>query len=223
MPKRPKPEPKKAASERRWRGLLPLLYAVLLLASVLLSYALAGGVNSFFEGVLGEEAQGRLEAPFVEELLKPLGLVVLAAVLWRANRVGKVSVDWLKSVKVCYAIGYASGLVFGLLENLLSYEKFSDLRALTPFSHALGAGMVCVGIYYVLARGKWGLGRFAFLYSMAILLHFAWNNLESPAALAVLGLSEMAIGLAAFLVSLRIELRGRFGILAKRRRLPQGM
>lgn len=204
MPKRPKPKSKTVGPKRRGRGLLPLLFAVLLLASVLLSYSLAVGINSFFEGILGKETQAKLEAPFVEELLKPLGLVVLAITLTRAKRIGRAGVDWLRSIRACYAIGYASGLVFGLLENLLSYEKFSGLRALTPFSHAFGAGMVGVGIYYVLTRGKGGLGRFAFLYSIAALLHFAWNNI--PAARAVLGASEMAIGFAAFLFCLLIGL-----------------
>ena len=202
MPKRPKTESKTAGPERRGRGLLPLLFAVLLFASVLLSYALAVGINSFFEGIMGEKTQAELEAPFVEELLKPLGLVVLAITLTRAKRIGRAGIDWLRSIKACYAIGYASGLVFGLLENWLSYEKFSGFRAATPFSHALGAGMVGVGIYYVLTRGKGGLGRFAFLYSVAVLLHFAWNNIESRTTLGVLGVCETIIGIATFLLVL---------------------
>ena len=200
---------------RRAHGLLPPLYAVLLFASVLLSYILAGTINSFFEGVMGKEAQAELEAPFVEELLKPLGLIVLAAVLWLVNRLWKARVNWLKSMKACYTIGYASGLVFGLLENWLSYEKFSGLRAIAPFSHALGAGMVGVGIYYVLTRGKGGMGRFAFLYSIAVLLHFAWNNISD--ARAVLGVSETIIGLAAFLFFILPEF-GRRPSRAKRHR-----
>ncbi len=220
MPKRPKPESKTAGPKRWGRGLLPLLCAVLLLVSVLLSYVLAVGINSFFEGILGEKAQAELEAPFVEELLKPLGLILLAAVLWWANRIGKVRVDWLKSAKVYYTIGYVSGLVFGLLENLLSYEKFSGLRGIAPFSHAFGAGMVGVGIYYVLTRGKGGLGMFAFLYSIAALLHFAWNNIL--AARAVLGAFETIIGLAAFLVFFQLELRGRFGFPPKGSGSPTG-
>lgn len=213
MQRRPKTESKTTGLKQRGRGLLPLLCAVILLASVLISYILAVGINSFFEGILGKETQTKLEAPFVEELLKPLGLIILAAVLWRANRLGKVRIDWLKSLKVYYTIGYVSGLVFGLLENLLSYEKFSGLRGIAPFSHAFGAGMVGVGIYYVLTRGKGGLGRFAFLYSVAALLHFAWNNIL--AARAVLGLSETVIGLAAFLFSLLIWRRRRSGAKCK--------
>jgi hypothetical protein len=52
---------------------------------------------------------------------------------------------------------------------------------------------------------------------VAALLHFAWNNIESPVVLAVLGLSEMAIGLAAFRVSLQIELKRRFGASRQKR------
>lgn len=56
MPKRPKPKSKTVGPKRWGRGLLlPLLCAVLLLASVWLSYALAGGINSFFEGILSAE------------------------------------------------------------------------------------------------------------------------------------------------------------------------
>jgi hypothetical protein len=55
------------------------------------------------------------------------------------------------------------------------------------------------------------------LDSMAALLHFAWNNIESLVVLAVLWLSEMAIGLAAFLVSLQIELKRRFGASRQKR------
>jgi RsiW-degrading membrane proteinase PrsW (M82 family) len=183
-----------------------------LLASVLLSYALAVGINSFFEGILGEKTQAELEAPFAEELLKPLGLIILAIALPRAKRIGRAGVGWLKSIKACYAIGYASGLVFGVLENWLSYDRFSGFRAATPFLHALGTGIVGVGIYYVLTRGKRGLGRFAFLYSVAFSFHFAWNNIESPVALAVLGASETVIGLAAFL----------FPILTGLRMMPSG-
>jgi len=186
-----------------------------LLIFVLLSYILAGTINSLFEGILGEKAQAELEAPFVEEFLKPLGLVVLTIVITRAKRIGRAGIGWLRSIKAYYAIGYASGLVFGLLENWLSYEKFSGLRAIAPFSHALGAGMVGVGIYYVLTRGKGGMGRFAFLYSVAVLLHFAWNNISD--ARAVLGVSETIIGLAAFLFFILPEF-GRRPSRAKRHR-----
>lgn len=207
MPKCPKPESKTAGPKRWRRGLLLLLFAVLLLASVWLSYALAVGINSFFEGILGEKTQAELEAPLVEELLKPLGLIVLAAVLSLANRIGSIKIGWLKSVKVCYAIGYASGLVFGVLENWLSYGTFSGFRAATPFLHALETGVVGVGIYYVFTRGKRGLARLVFLYSAAVLLHFAWNNIESLAALRMFGASATVIGLAAFLFPLLVGLR----------------
>jgi len=194
-----------AGPRRQGRKLL-FLCAALWLVSVFASFFLAGDINSFFKGILGEETQKKLEAPFVEELLKPLGLIILAAVFWSVNRLWKAGIDWLKSMKVCYAIGYASGFVIGVLENWITYKKFSGLRAATPFSHALGAGIVGVGIYYVLTRGKRGLGRFVFLYSTAVLLHLAWNNIEFSVARAVLGLFETVIGFVAFLLSLLAKL-----------------
>lgn len=134
-------------------------------------------------------------------------LILLAAVLWLANRIGSIKIDWIKSVKVCYAIGYASGLVFGLLENWLSYGTLSGIRAATPFLHALETGMVGVGICYVLTRGRRGLVRLFFLYSGAVLLHFDWNS-GSLAVWRVLGASGTVIGLAVFLFSL-LAWRGR--------------
>lgn len=118
---------------QKLRFLLFSLYAVMFFASVLLSYALAGHVNSFLEGLMGKEAQGKLGAPFVEELLKPLGLVVLAAVLLWTSRAKSVKIDWFKSTNTFYAIGYTGGLIFGVLENWLSYREFSGFRPLPLF------------------------------------------------------------------------------------------
>ena len=196
-----------AGPRRQGRKLL-FLCAALWLVSVFASFFLAGDINSFFKGILGEETQKKLEAPFVEELLKPLGLIVLATVFWSVNRLWKAGIDWLKSMKVCYAIGYASGFVIGVLENWITYKEFSGFRAATPFSHALEAGIVGVGIYYVLTLGKRGLGRFALLYSTAVLLHLAWNNIKPSIVLAMLGVFEVVIGLAAFLFSLLATMRG---------------
>jgi RsiW-degrading membrane proteinase PrsW (M82 family) len=179
---------------------------ILVFFSVYLAYTLAGEINSFFKGVLGEEIQKKLEAPFVEELLKPLGLLILAVVLWLANRIESVRVNWLRSIKVDYTVGYVSGLTFGLLEDWLSYGTFSGFRATTPFLHAFETGILGVGIYYVLTRGKRGLVKLIPLYFAAVSLHLAWNNIGSPVALAVLGVSSTVVGMAAFLLLLLSEL-----------------
>jgi len=199
--KNPKSKSKIAGSKRRKRRFLFLLLcviAILVSGSILVSFVLTGIINSFFKGVLGEWAGARIEAPIVEELLKPLSLVILAAVLSRANRKRSVRINWLRSIKVDYAIGYASGLAFGVLESGITYGTFSGLRAITPFLHALGTGIVGIGIYYMLARGKRGIVKLIPLYFLAVFLHAAWNAIGSQAVLTVFGLSTILIGIAAF-------------------------
>jgi RsiW-degrading membrane proteinase PrsW (M82 family) len=163
------------------------------------SFILTGIINSFFKGVLGEEVGARIEAPIVEELLKPLSLVILAAVLSLANRKRSVRINWLRSMKVDYAIGYVSGLTFGVLESEIAYGTFSGLRSVTPFFHAFNTGLVGIGIYYVLAGRKKGLTKLISLYFSVVLLHSAWNSIGSQAVLAVFGLSAMIIGLIVLL------------------------
>jgi len=168
---------------RRGKALIYLSCTILLLISAYLSSHLAGPINSFFVGILGKDVSTKFEAPFVEELLKPLGLVILAAVLLQAekrsrakNRGRPIRIDWLKSMKVDYAIGYASGFIFGVLESWLIYGTFSGLRSVTPFLHATTTGIVGVGIYYVLTGGNRGIVKLIPLYFLAVLLHSAWNS-----------------------------------------------
>ena len=180
---------------RRGKALIYLFCTTLLIISAYVSSSLAANINSFFRGVLREETHARIEDPIVEELLKPLSLVILAAMFSLANRKRSVRINWLRSMKVDYAIGYASGLTFGVLESGIAYGTFSGLRAITPFLHALGTGIVGIGIYYMLARGKRGIVELIPLYFSAVLLHSAWNSIGSQAVLAVFGLSTMIIGL----------------------------
>jgi RsiW-degrading membrane proteinase PrsW (M82 family) len=164
------------------------------------SWFLAGTINSFFAGIMGKDASAKFEAPFVEELLKPLGLVILAAVLLReekrlrTKKKRPVRIDWLRSMKIDYAIGYASGLTFGVLESWLSYGTFYGLREVTPFFHAFTTGMVGIGVYFVLTKRKRGLVKLISIYLLAVFLHSAWNSGYWDTQ-AVLGISTMIIGL----------------------------
>jgi RsiW-degrading membrane proteinase PrsW (M82 family) len=179
--------------------------------SAYLSGSLAGSINSFFRGILSEATQARIEAPIVEELLKPLGLVLLAATLLRAEKKQRakkrrpIRIDWLKSMKVDYAIGYASGFMFGVLENLLSYRTFSGLRSVTPFLHAFTTGVVGVGIYFILISGKGGIVKFIPLYFSAVFIHSAWNTIGSYTVHVVFGLSVITLGLGPLLLKLKRE------------------
>jgi RsiW-degrading membrane proteinase PrsW (M82 family) len=170
-----------------------LLCAIAIL-SICTSFVLTGIINSFFVGVLGEEVGARIEAPIVEELLKPLSLIILATMFSLANRKRLVRINWLRSMKVDYAIGYASGLIFGVLESGITYRTFSGLRAITPFFHAFNTGLVGIGIYYVLTGGKKGIAKLVPIYLLAVLLHSTWNG-GSSAVQGVIGLSTMIIGL----------------------------
>jgi RsiW-degrading membrane proteinase PrsW (M82 family) len=178
----------KRGGSRVWRF---VFLSVLFLLFTVMAFCLVAEINGFFERVLGERWQAGLEAPLVEELLKPLGLYVLVALSWT-----KLGVDF-KSSNLCYVVGYTGGLIFGLLENQ-SYGKFTGLRSLTPFSHALGAGLVGIGVYYLLKRGRRGVSRWVSLYLLAFALHGAWNNVGLNWFRGVLGVSELLLGLAYF-------------------------
>jgi len=176
---------------RVWRF---VFLSVLFLLFTVMVLCLVAEINGFFERVLGEGWQAGLEAPLVEELLKPLGLYVLVVLSWT-----KLGVD-LRFSNLCYVVGYTGGLIFGLLENQ-SYGKFTGLRSLTPFSHALGAGLVGTGVYYLLKRGRWGVSRWVSLYLLAFALHGAWNNINLGWFRCVLGFSEFLLGFAYFTCS----------------------
>jgi RsiW-degrading membrane proteinase PrsW (M82 family) len=188
---------------RRGKALFYLVCAVLLLFSAFMSYYLAGDINSFFKGVLRGETQTRIEAPIVEELLKPLGLVILAAALSLTNHKRSVRIDLLKSMNVDYVIGYTSGLVFGVLESGITYHTLSGLRAVTPFFHAFTTGMVGIGIYLVLTGGKKEIVKLIPIYIFAVFLHSTWNTIGSYAVHVVFGLSVIIIGLGPLLVKLK--------------------
>jgi RsiW-degrading membrane proteinase PrsW (M82 family) len=186
---------------RRGKALILLFFVILVFA--VLSYVLSWFIESLFSAFLGE-ALTQLVAPIVEELLKPLGLVLLAAMFLRTGKKQRakkrrpVGIDWLKSIKVDYVIGYAGGLVFGVLESGISYHTFSGLRAVTPFFHAFTTGMVGVGIYFGLTRGKKEIVKLIPIYIFAILLHSTWNS-ASLVVERVIGLFAFGIGFSTFL------------------------
>ena len=189
----------KRGGSRVWKF---VFLSVLFLLFTVMAFCLVAEINGFFERVLGEGWQAGLEAPLVEELLKPLGLYALAILSPRLEA-------RLESRDLCYVLGYAGGLIFGFLENWLSYEKFTGLRSVTPFSHALGAGLVGMGVYYLLKRGRRGASRWVSLYLVALVLHVAWNNINLGWFRVTLGLFWFLLGFSYFVLSVSCLLRAR--------------
>ncbi len=111
-----------------------------------------------------------LAIPLTEELLKPLGVWLLG------NR--------LRSPAQGFVLGALSGAVFAWYENLMSASALLSgawlenvlLRALTPVIHILASALVGWGIALWGQRGDWK--AFAGLFSLAFVLHGAWNGVS---------------------------------------------
>jgi RsiW-degrading membrane proteinase PrsW (M82 family) len=168
---------------------LNLLVLSAVLVAVLPASLLAAEIHSLFPDALVRQ---RLEAPLVEEFLKVLGLLMLAL----AYRRGVRKMPWLEAEGSWYALGYVCGLLFGVVENF-GYGEFGGLRFLALFSHALGSGLVGLGLYWGFFRRRGGWGILA--YSAAVLLHSLWNTASPfPFRLEVQGLCELMLGLLVF-------------------------
>lgn len=168
-----------------------------LIIALAVAIILSGSINSFFEGILGENAQASFEAPVVEELLKPLGLLLLAIVSVKKSRL-----KFLESIEVNYMIGFIIGGLFGFYENYSVYGFFSGFRSATPLLHAFGTGIVAIGIYFMITDGRKGVNKLVLTYIAAVSIHMLWNNVASVGSrivLAAIAISVTIIGLAMFL------------------------
>ncbi|GEM_PF-6387306 len=168
---------------------LNLLVLLAVLVAVLPASLLAAEIHSLFHDALIRQ---RVEAPLVEEFLKVLGPLMLALTYRRGVR----KMPWLEAGGSWYALGYLCGFLFGVVENL-GYGEFGGLRFLALFSHALGSGLVGLGLYWGFFCRRRGWGVLA--YSAAVLLHSLWNTASPfPSRLEVQGLCELMLGLLVF-------------------------
>ncbi|KXB09579.1 hypothetical protein AKJ46_00075 [candidate division MSBL1 archaeon SCGC-AAA833K04] len=173
-----------------------VLFVVLLALLVVLAYLSAGLINNLLEGLIGGDLQTRFGTPVVEEFLKSLGLLVLTLIYLKRVRLG-----FLESLEVNYMIGFLLGGLFGVLENVFTYEFFTGLRSVTSLIHALATGIIGIGFYFVISEGVKGVKKLFSTYLIAILIHSTWNNLvsiESIIPLATMAITITIIGLTTF-------------------------
>jgi RsiW-degrading membrane proteinase PrsW (M82 family) len=108
-------------------------------------------------------------APLVEELVKPLGALLLA--------------KRLRGPDEAFLVGMAGGVGFAIVENML-YEAAGNqlwahitvLRASGGVLHPLTAGLVAVGWYGVRQGQPGGWRRLSGLYGLAVGIHALWNG-----------------------------------------------
>ncbi len=109
-------------------------------------------------------------APIVEELTKPLGVLLLGR--------------RLRGPAEAFLVGMAGGAGFAIVENML-YESggfrlwaaVATMRGVGGVLHPLNAGLVALGWYGVLctdAPGRWR--RLFGFYGLAVAIHALWNG-----------------------------------------------
>lgn len=107
----------------------------------------------------------------IEETFKPIGFMITA----------RKRPDWFTSKKDGAICGALAGLGFGALENLLYAIQYGTgvllLRSVMSLPLHIGASaLMGVGIYFALKeREEGGMGRFAFLFMAAVIVHAAYN------------------------------------------------
>lgn len=108
-------------------------------------------------------------APLVEELVKPLGVIILAR--------------RLKGPAEAFLVGMAGGAGFAILENML-YEAagaevwggITAMRAIGGVLHPFNAGLVGLG-WYAVRNGRPGAWRKLWgYYGLAVGAHALWNG-----------------------------------------------
>lgn len=113
-------------------------------------------------------------APAIEEALKP-AVIDLAA---------RMRTDVLNSWHEALAWGGIAGLSFAALELVAYVDVFSSqlpayeifLRRLPTFGlHAFETSLVTLGIFFVVAKSKYGWWKLIALYVLAAAMHTAWN------------------------------------------------
>ena len=148
-------------------------YAVVLPLREVLAYVVAspGVERLFFSRALVFAAVGAaVVAPLVEELTKPLAVLLLGR--------------RLRSPAEAFLVGMAGGAGFTIVENML-YESggfrlwaaVATMRGVGGVLHPLNAGLVALGWYGVLTGdgpGRWK--RLLGLYGLAVGIHALWNG-----------------------------------------------
>jgi RsiW-degrading membrane proteinase PrsW (M82 family) len=150
--------------------------------SVGLTFLITFGYNAIFGSPTDLFGSAAIQAPFVEEFAKGLG-VILLAVLFRKHFRGPVD-------GIVYMAVVAAGFAF--TENILYFSEsiaqnglagvvstFFLRGILSPFAHVVFSIPMGILIGIALKRGYkiWGILGFAFIgYAPAVLLHALWNG-----------------------------------------------
>lgn len=173
-----------------------IIIALLLITATFLAFGILTGANGVFESILGEEIQARIEAPLLEELLKPLGLILLGII-----HVKKGKIEFLESLEAVYMLGFLLGGLIGILENFFSYGFFSGFRSATPFVHALNTGIFAIGLHHIINKGTEEIKTLLSTYLVAVIIHMTWNNIGLDGPISLLRAVAIAItvgGLSSF-------------------------
>jgi RsiW-degrading membrane proteinase PrsW (M82 family) len=179
-----------------------------------------------------------LTAPFVEELLKGLGVVLIYL----------IAPDEFDDMMDGFVYGAVCGLGFAVVEDVFYFMGvfgghpngvlqgfFVRVVASGLYSHVLYTGLVGMGIGYVVSRRqrrplRWRIAVLAGLSAAAVLGHFLWNSplfdlfpaqpwsgadlLVIPVATAVKGLPLFAFATLAVVLARRRERTWLHGALA---------
>jgi hypothetical protein len=106
-------------------------------------------------------------APLVEELTKPIAVIILGRKL--------------RSRSEAFLLGMAGGAGFAIMENMLyeaspAWAAIAFVRAIGGVLHPINAGMVALG-WYAVRHGEPGArSQLLSLYGLAVLAHAAWNG-----------------------------------------------
>jgi RsiW-degrading membrane proteinase PrsW (M82 family) len=148
-------------------------YAIVLPLREIVAHVMAtpDAERLFFSPALAVAMVGAaIVAPLVEELAKPLAVLVLGR--------------RLRSPAEAFLVGMAAGTGFAIVENML-YESggqglwaaVATLRGIGGVLHPLNAGLVAMGWYGALCTdepARWR--RLAGFYGLAVCVHALWNG-----------------------------------------------
>jgi protease PrsW len=167
---------------------------------------------ALFGGVVGTVAAAILEY----DVLRDLGLVPVFAV-GLIEEAAKLIVPVVllvrgrhRSVADGLVIGVTVGMGFAVLETM-GYAFVALLRSggnvgavellllfrglLSPAGHAAWTGLASAALWRTQARG-WrgaGLGRFALVFALVVILHMLWDGFSSPLAYLVIGVISLTL------------------------------
>jgi RsiW-degrading membrane proteinase PrsW (M82 family) len=108
-------------------------------------------------------------APFIEESVKPLAVIVL---------IGRI-----RSAAEAFVLGLAAGIGFNLIETTgyisSGYQDWLNValtRTVSGLLHGFGSAMVALGWYYLTHPGKHRVLKVAGCWIYAVLQHAIWNG-----------------------------------------------